>query len=89
MKGTLIKMEKETLEEAAERLYPTTIDSYTDNGLDLSEGERLILKAGAKWQAEKMFDLVEEYNKMLVDNNVHEDHKELSFKEWFEQFKKN
>lgn len=30
-------MKKETPKEASERLYPTTIDSYTDTGLDLSE----------------------------------------------------
>lgn len=55
-------MKQETLEEAAERLYPTTIDSYTDNGLDLSEGERFIFKAGAEWQAERMYteeDMIE------------------------------
>jgi hypothetical protein len=44
--------------------------------------------AGAEWQSERMFGLVDEYNQMLVDPNVHEDHKEISFKEWFEQFKK-
>jgi hypothetical protein len=38
-------------------------------------------------QQERMFELVEEYNQMLVDPNVHEDHKEKSFKEWFKQFK--
>ena len=44
---------KETLEEAAERLYPTTIDSFTDNGFDLSERERLIFIIGAEWQQEQ------------------------------------
>lgn len=45
-------------------------------------------KQGAKWQQERMFELVEEYNQMIIDSNVHEDHKEKSFKEWFKQFKK-
>ena len=45
-------------------------------------------KQGVKWQQERMFELVEEYNQMIIDSNVHEDHKEKSFKEWFEQFKK-
>ena len=54
--------------------------------IELKSKESFI--AGAKWQQERMFELVEEYNQMLLDTNVHEDHKEKSFKEWFEQFKK-
>jgi hypothetical protein len=50
-----IKPKQETLEEAAERLYPTTIDSFTDNGFDLSERERLIFINSAKWQQERMY----------------------------------
>ena len=46
---------QETLEEAAERLYQTTIDSFTDNGFDLSERERLIFINGAEWQQERMY----------------------------------
>ena len=52
---------QETLEEAAERLYPTTIDSFTDNGFDLSERERLIFINGAKWMQER-------YSKMDIIN---------------------
>jgi hypothetical protein len=44
-----------TLEEAAERIYPTTIDSFTDNYFDLSERERLIFINGAKWQEQRMY----------------------------------
>ena len=51
----------ETLEEVAERLYPTTIDSFTDNGFDLSERERLIFINGAKWMQER-------YSKMDIIN---------------------
>ena len=45
--------DKETLEEVAERLYPTTINSFTDSGFDMSETERLIFINGAKWQQEQ------------------------------------
>jgi len=70
---------QETLEEA----------SWKHNPLKKLDGEflRHAFKEGAKWQQERMFELVEEYNQMLVDPNVHEDHKEKSFKEWFKQFK--
>ena len=44
---------QETVEEAAERLYPTTINSFTDSGFDMSETERLIFINGAKWQQEQ------------------------------------
>lgn len=44
---------QETVEQAAERLYPTTIDSFTDTGIDMSETERLIFINGAKWQQEQ------------------------------------
>ena len=46
---------QETLEEVAERLYPTTIHSFTDDGFDLSEINRLIFIEGAKWQQERMY----------------------------------
>jgi hypothetical protein len=75
-------MKQETLEEVAERLYL----SYENNELlyGHSEDLQLAYKAGifegAKWQQERMFELVEEYNQMLIDPNVHEDHKEKSFK---------
>ena len=71
-------MDEETLEEAAE-LNAKKVGHYA--------GYQDFI-AGAKWQQERMFELVEEYNQMLIDSNVHEDHKEKSFKEWFEQFKK-
>ena len=89
---------QETFEEAAERLYPVCIkpilDKY-DDGVTNVIGEENVNEdcknafiEGAKWQQERIFELVEEYNQMLVDPNVHEDHKEKSFKDWFEQFKK-
>jgi hypothetical protein len=53
MEAAGLKPKQETSEEAAERLYPTTIDSFTDNGFDLSERERLIFINGVKWQQEQ------------------------------------
>jgi hypothetical protein len=78
---------QETLEEAAERLYPTTIDSFTNNGYDESIMERLRFKAGAKWQQERMYseeDLLGAFEAGMMF--IGED--KGSFKEWFEQFKK-
>jgi hypothetical protein len=72
---------KETLEENLK--FPIIIE----NGLDYLNLTTKIFNNGAKWQQERMFELVEEYNQMLIDPNVHEDHKEKSFKEWFQQFK--
>ena len=96
-------MNKETLEEVElavlfhntyERLAPSfgyetrldtkLFDTTTPNGKLMIA----VCKEIIKWQQERMFELVEEYNQMLIDPNVHEDHKEKSFKEWFEQFKK-
>ena len=72
-------IDMETIEEAAERLWLDSTSQLTSKNSFIQ---------GAKWQQERMFELVEEYNQMLLDTNVHEDHKEKSFKEWFEQFKK-
>ncbi len=88
--------QEETIEEAAERLYPTTIDSFTDNGLDLSESERLIFTNGAKWQQEQDKNKYS-YKEVLTILHNYRNHFELyrnlqvlpnMFFEWFEQFKK-
>ena len=72
---------KETLEEFAERIaYDSTEENKGFPSI------KMVIK-GAEWQQQRMFELVEEYNQMLIDPNVHEDHKEKSFKEWFKQFK--
>jgi len=60
---------QETLEEAAERLHPTTIDSFTDTGIDMSETERLIFINGAKWQQEQ-------------NKNLYSDEDVLEFTQW-------
>ena len=79
---------QETLEEASERIYPTTIDSFTDNGFDLSERERLIFVNGAKWQGERMYskeDMECAFKSSSLTNvlDVYE-----SFEEFIEGFKK-
>ena len=86
---------QETLEEAAERLYPTTIDSFTDTGLDLSERERLIFIAGAKHQAQRMYSEEEMYSalqklRLVFKSGVQKWQEDFEFDldKWFEQFKK-
>jgi hypothetical protein len=90
-------MKQETLEEAAQRLYP---------GIDRQVDRMLFIK-GAKWQAERMyseedlknaFDSAREFNSLDGVVDVHivlpmggnmSDLQPLhfTFEEWFEQFK--
>jgi hypothetical protein len=65
---------QETLEEAAERLYPEEWDWK----------EREIFIAGAKWMQERMYseEDMTEYAIYIVFNNL------ITPKQWFEQFKK-
>jgi hypothetical protein len=68
---------QETLEEAAERLYP---------GVD-RQVDRMLFINGAKWQAERMYseeDLRNAYRWGTTVNHGTKEH----FNEWFEQFKK-
>ena len=86
-------MKQETLEEAAERLYPTTIDSFTDNGFDLSERERLIFINGAKWQQEQDKNKYSEEEVKRICSKAWlktpNTPKMLEeFDKWFEKFKK-
>jgi hypothetical protein len=91
---------QELLEEAAERLYPTTIDRFTDTGIDMSEKDRLIFIAGANYMAERMYS-EEEVLGILVKAMKDVKVKQLTFfdggseypiysnlSKWFEQFKK-
>ena len=83
-------MKKETLEEAAQRLYPISkggsmwVPSADDcNKANKQEG----FIAGAKWQAERMYseeDLRNAYRWGTTVNHGTKEH----FNEWFEQFKK-
>ena len=72
-------MSKETLEEAAERLYPINFSIDYDKNKE----ERDIWLEGAKWQEERSYneeDLRTAYNISKNANN---------FDEWFEKFKKS
>ena len=82
------KMKKETLEEAAERLYPFNPYSI-GNGIKYDEyaKERRCFIEGAKGQAERMYseeDLLSAFEAGMMF--IGED--KGSFREWFEQFKK-
>jgi len=79
-------MEQETLEEAAEKRIPTSTKVW-----DLIETRRSDFKAGAKWQAKRM------YSEEEVLEILREFYKVASLKDfplvttiplWFEQFKK-
>jgi hypothetical protein len=71
---------QETLKEAAERLHPTTIDSFTDTGIDMSETERLIFISGANWQAEQIHG--QDYLQGFIDQFGDGELGELDPKEW-------
>ena len=68
-------MEKETLEEAAERLYP---------GIDRQVDRRLFIN-GAKYQAERMYS--KEDMEEAFENGLKRSF-DSDFDRWFEQFKK-
>ena len=72
-------MEKETIEEAAKRIYPINILVDYDTNEDI----RNIWIEGAKWQAERMYS-EEEVLKLLKKCHF----VEQNIEEWFEQFKK-
>ena len=92
-------MEKETLEEAAEREFLLLDTEWCRTGDNIQEnlqllGHRKSFIAGAKWQAERMYseeDMIEfaKWVFLEVGSNTGKDrtNKEL-FNEWFEQFKK-
>jgi hypothetical protein len=78
------KMEnKETLEEAAERLYP---------GVD-RQVDRMLFINGAKWQAERMYskeDMLKCWNAAYIDSLAidEETYKPLFFEDFIKQFEK-
>jgi hypothetical protein len=77
---------KETLEEAANKIYPN--NGFEDELYwDLGEIYRDKFIEGAKWQAERMYS-EEEVLKLLLQ--FHKDKPIIVFdaSEWFEQFKK-
>jgi hypothetical protein len=95
---------KETLEEAAERLYPIKLMYFPMKAVDLNEEPRNIFIEGAKWQAERMYSeeevlelakyITHNYRINAWENVKYGDSSERNVptdeivKEWFEQFKK-
>ena len=84
-------MNKETLEEAAERYARKQCDDMYDNegltGASWGWETALDFTNGAKWQAERMYseeDLLSAFEAGMMF--IGED--KGSFREWFEQFKK-
>ncbi len=81
-------MEKETLEEAAKRLYQEGLQD--DLGLSFHDG----VKFGAKWQQERMYS-EEEVLKLLISckerfggSDLDDYVADSKVIKWFEQFKK-
>ena len=86
-----MKNMKETLEEAAKRLYPIK-GEYFDKEFYMVR--RIAFIEGAKWQQERMYS--EEDMKLAFEAGHKkgfsgypntENWKELPFEEWFKQFK--
>jgi hypothetical protein len=79
-------MKQETLEEAAEKLYPNR-ESFLYRFQNI---ERKAFTEGAKWQAERMYN-EEEVEKIFNIGQMiknYGDYKSYTFKEALEQFKK-
>ena len=80
---------KETLEEAAERLFPIK-GEYFDKEFYMVR--RIAFIEGAKWQAERMYS-EEEVLELIKNREDYMDSEDnildyQTIKEWFEQFKK-
>jgi hypothetical protein len=80
MKNPQEEPKQETVEEAAERLYP---------GVD-RQVDRMLFINGAKWQAKRMYseeDMIEyaDYSWKFSNDNRYKN--PLSPKDWFEHFK--
>jgi hypothetical protein len=85
---------KETLGEAAFKLYPRLINDPYNPTEDDNQEERNIWINGAKWQQERSYSEEEVYDLIhkrdvfwtRYKNTYSQDY--ISTKEWFEQFKK-
>jgi len=83
-------MKQETLEEAAERYANNQSDTsmrkdpleFSKSGEELWEEAKEDFKAGAKWQAEKMYSKEDLRAAWMAAKNSSD------FNEWFKQFKK-
>ena len=73
-------MEKETLEEAFDRIF---------DSIDYTEFDFTSFEQGAKWQQERMYSEEEVINFLQEMNNWPTTFEgKIDIKEWFEQFKK-
>ena len=80
-------MKKETIEEAAERIYPTP-NPYI-MGIDIGNiGRREAFKEGVKWMKERMYSEEEVINSFNEGQALTVRGKLIQGKEWFKQFKK-
>ena len=83
-------MKEETLEEAAQRLYPINFSIDYDKNKE----ERDIWLEGAKWQAERMYseEEVEQIARFGFNAGRRVELKavdlDFTFEQWFEQFSK-
>ncbi len=73
-------MEKETLEEAAERVFTPSYTNYKVRRDGFIEG--------AKWQAERMYSEEELRKSFHVGRLYQGRESDTTFEGWFEQFKK-
>ena len=85
--------DKETLEEAAERLTKDFPHYSVRGNMDDSEIKGWFLEAlqkGAKWQQERSYSQNDMWEAYKASNTIFEDEIALrqEFEEWFEQFKK-
>ncbi len=81
-------MNKETLEEAAEK-YANELPEPYNYGINSDKKKGFI--EGAKWQQERMYseeDMAESFMACWKANVPEGFECKLSFKEWFKQFKK-
>lgn len=79
---------QETLEEVAERFYPTI---KLDWLISEPTRERAAFIQGAKWKSERSYseeDMAESFMACWKANVLEGFECKLSFNEWFEQFKK-
>ena len=79
--------EIETLEEVAERLYPTDYGIKSKDIINIIKQDTFI--NGAKWQQERSYS-EEEVIDLLYKRSIYQDHFEsdAEVREWFEKFKK-
>lgn len=82
-------IKEQTLEEAAERLYPENWESIMDGQHDSNSYERTAFINGAKWQQERNYseeEVLDLFVGILDANKCFVTFKDI--KEWFEQNKK-